>query len=108
MWDPDELFFVVVAMSPARASKDTDRMMRAMRTSMSEKPSDFLDRFKADPPQSAFVWEIAKPVPRPPASHRPRGRSQRVKQRVNDVVGLEIRQKKDRKKGRRGASERGL
>jgi hypothetical protein len=75
---------------------------------MSEKPCDFLDRFKADPPQSAFVWQIAKPVPRPPASHRPRRRSQRVKRMVNDVVGLEIRQKKDRRKGRRGASERGL
>jgi hypothetical protein len=62
---PPELFIVVVAINPARARSDTDRMTKATRISINVKPFDFLKSSNASPPESGFGFGVvfAKPVP---------------------------------------------
>jgi len=47
---PKALFFVVVVIRPANASKETAKITSATRTSISEKPFDFGELFTLIPP----------------------------------------------------------
>ncbi len=63
-WPPKELVLVVVTIKPAKANNETDKMTKAISTSMSENPFDFIVRFNVSPPIIEFWLLDAKPVPR--------------------------------------------
>jgi hypothetical protein len=45
IWPPKELFFVDWTIKPAKAKKVTDKMTKAIRISINEKPFDFMKLF---------------------------------------------------------------
>jgi hypothetical protein len=49
-WLPNELFLVVIAIKLARASNETDKIIKEIRISIKVKPFDFIEYFKVIPP----------------------------------------------------------
>jgi hypothetical protein len=60
MWPPKEVFWVVVAIKAAKASKETDRIIMATRISINVKPSDFKEYFNVSLLKIVFVWYLCK------------------------------------------------
>ncbi|MBP1696428.1 MAG: hypothetical protein H6Q41_1616 [Deltaproteobacteria bacterium] len=63
---PNELFFVVWTIKPARANNAIDNMTIAISTSTSEKPFGILgilDGVNVSSPKNEFELVVAKPVP---------------------------------------------
>jgi hypothetical protein len=53
-WPPKELFLVVVTIKPAKANSETDRITKAISTSINEKPFGLLEHLKVWPPGNDF------------------------------------------------------
>jgi len=72
MWPPAALLFVVVAIKPASAKRETAMITSVMRTSMSVKPFEFVRSAKLH----LLIWVnkgLAKGIPMGPELKRWRG-----------------------------------
>jgi hypothetical protein len=63
MCPPKEVLRLVVAIKPAKANKEMDKMSMDIKISINEKPSDFERSFKLDLHGNGFVRFVAKPIP---------------------------------------------
>jgi hypothetical protein len=63
IWFPNELFFVVVTINPAKANNEIAKITKAISTSIKEKPFDFAESLKMLPPEMVLKWYYANPIP---------------------------------------------